>query len=95
MRELRERAQILERLGKACASKLKGIALRGPTLSRSCRSKRTSLSPPRPLVRTSMASTMVRQPPTSAPSARITGRPPDTTAMSVVVPPMSETTKSR
>ena len=38
---------------------------------------------------------MVRQPPTSAPSARIAGRPSDTTAMSVVVPPMSETTKSR
>ena len=47
--------------GKRCASRLSGIALRGPTRSRCCRSKCTSLSPPRPLVRTSTASTMVRQ----------------------------------
>jgi hypothetical protein len=37
---------------------------------------------------------MVRHTPTKAPSARITGRPPETTAISVVVPPISETTKS-
>ena len=80
--------------GKLWAIKLSGMALRGPTRNRSCRSKYTSLSPPRPLVRTSTASTIVLQAPTSAPSARMTGRPPDTTAMSVVVPPMSETTKS-
>ncbi len=59
--------------GKRCASRLSGMALRGPTRRRCCRSKCTSLSPPRPLVRTSTASTMVRQPPTSAPSARISG----------------------
>ncbi len=41
-----------------------------------------------------MASTMVRHAPTRAPSALITGRPPETTATSVVVPPMSETMKS-
>ena len=45
-------------------------------------------------MRTSTASTIVRHPPTNAPSALTTGRPPDTIAMSVVVPPMSETTKS-
>src|SRR5467141_1169606 len=52
--------------GKLCANKLKGMALRGPAVRWSCRSKYTSLSPPRPLVRTSTASTMVRQAPTRA-----------------------------
>ncbi len=79
--------------GKLSASKLKGMALRGPARSRSCRSKCTSLSPPRPVVRTSTASTIVRQMPTRAPSPLITGRPFETIAMSVVVPPISETTK--
>ena len=39
---------------------------------------------------TATASTMVRKPPTVAPSRFSTGRPPCSTAMSVVVPPMSE-----
>ncbi len=41
-----------------------------------------------------MASTIVRQPPITAPSAHTTGRPPATIATSVVVPPMSATAKS-
>ena len=59
------------------------MALRGPTTRRRSRSKPTSLSPPRPHVRTSIASTMVRQPPITAPSALTTGRPPTTIATSV------------
>ena len=53
----------------------------------------TSLSPPRPMVRTSMARTMVRQPPTSAPSSFTRGRPLSKTPKSVVVPPMSDMMK--
>ena len=45
-------------------------------------------------MRTSTACTIVRQPPISAPSALISGRPWLTIATSVVVPPMSETAKS-
>ena len=71
----RSRAAASATAGKLCASKLKGMALRGPTRSRCCRSKCTSLSPPKPLVRTSTASTMVRHTPTNAPSARMTGAP--------------------
>ena len=40
------------------------------------------------------ASTMVRKPPTVAPSGSSRGRPRSSTATSVVVPPMSETTAS-
>ena len=59
------------------------------------RSKWTSLSPPSPTVCTATASTMVRQPPTSAPSRRSSGKPSRSKAMSVVVPPMSATMTSR
>ena len=40
------------------------------------------------------ASTIVRNPPTVAPSGSSLGRPRSSTATSVVVPPMSETTAS-
>ena len=59
-----------------------------------CAPSATSLSPPKPMVRTSMARTMVRQPPTSAPSCDTCGRPLMSTPRSVVVPPMSDMMKS-
>ena len=57
-------------------------------------SSATSESPPSPKVRMATASTMVRKPPTVAPSGSSRGRPLSSTATSVVVPPMSETTAS-
>jgi hypothetical protein len=57
--------------------------------------KWTSLSPPRPVVRIATASTMVRYAPTRAPSGSIAGRPSRSSAISVVVPPISETSASR
>ena len=55
--------------------------------------KATSLSPPKPMVRTSIARTIVRQPPTSAPSWFTRGRPSHKTPKSVVVPPISDMMK--
>ena len=62
-------------------------------LSLPCGPSNTSLSPPKPMVRTSMARTMVRQPPTSAPSNATRGLPLSRTPRSVVVPPMSDMMK--
>ena len=57
--------------------------------------KRTSLSPPRPTASTFTASTIGRQSPIKAPSPASAGWPSRTTAMSVVVPPMSATMARR
>ena len=65
----------------------------GRISSRPFAPKATSLSPPRPMVRTSIARTMVRQPPTSAPSRFTRGKPSTSAPTSVVVPPMSERMK--
>jgi hypothetical protein len=51
--------------------------------------KRTSLSPPRPMEMTRTASTIGFHSPMRTPSLPSSGWPPLTTAMSVVVPPMS------
>ena len=71
-----------------------GTARCGPISSLPLRPTETSLSPPSPMVRTSMALTMVRQPPTSAPSAATCGLPLCKKPTSVVVPPMSDMMKS-
>ena len=65
----------------------------GPMPMRPPPSSATSLSPPRPMVRTSMARTMVRQPPSSAPFSLTFGRPSISTPRSVVVPPISDRMK--
>ena len=71
-----------------------GNKRRGPRVTPPCSPslmKCTSLSPPKPWVRIATASTIVRYGPTRAPPASIAGRPLRNTAMSVVVPPMSDT----
>ncbi len=80
--------------GRSRTSRLSGRARRGPTTSTPASSSRTSLSPPMPTVCTAAASTMVRQPPTSAPSRSSAGKPSRSRAISVVVPPMSATRTS-
>ena len=72
----------------------RGAARAGSSASSPPSSSATSESPPRPKVRMATASTMVRKPPTVAPSGSSRGRPLSSTATSVVVPPMSETTAS-
>ena len=71
-----------------------GTARRGPRVSPPAVPRvtgNTSESPPSPQVRISAASTMVFQPPTSAPSSFSLGAPFCNSAMSVVVPPISAT----
>ncbi len=81
------------RSGACIATNDTGNSRRGPRLS--CPAKpsnmRSSLSPPKPVVRIATASTIVRQPPTSAPAGSMAGRPSRNTATSVVVPPISLT----
>ena len=80
--------------GHCVASSDSGTARRGPRVRPPVVPRPTgvtSLSPPSPHVRISAASTMVCQPPTSAPSAFSRGAPFCSRAMSVVVPPISAT----
>ena len=95
---LRRARSSLRRSSPCCSPiRLSGTTRRGPTSSwePTARSaSRISLSPPRPCVCISTASTIVRWPPTVAPSAPNGGMPSRTTAMSVVVPPMSAITAS-
>ncbi len=70
-----------------------GTILCGPTAMRLSAVMEISLSPPRPMVFTSMARTIVRHPPTSAPCSVTFGRPLMTMPRSVVVPPMSDKMK--
>ncbi len=75
-------------------NRLSGIARRGPRItppSRDLLAVCTSESPPRPEVRMRAASTIVCQPPTCAPSLLSRGAPPRSSAISVVVPPISAT----
>ncbi|MBS1269986.1 MAG: hypothetical protein MAG794_00938 [Gammaproteobacteria bacterium] len=77
--------------GCSWASRLKGTTRRGPIAIPTPPPYRTSLSPPRPMACTSTASIINRQSPTMAPSGLTAGRPARTTAISVVVPPISAT----
>jgi len=81
--------------GCSLASRHSGIARWGPISSSPFEPTRTWLSPPRPVVWTSTAWIIVRQPPTRAPFTLSTGQPPLSAAMSVVVPPTSTVHTSR
>ena len=80
--------------GWRCAKSAIGTTRCGPRCTGFPGSRCTSLSPPRPMVLRSMAFTMVRHLPTSAPSTAMRGLPAINKPTSVVVPPMSAMMKS-
>jgi len=78
-------------LGNWIPNRLRGITRCGPMKRELFSSKWISLSPPKPVVRISIASTIVCQLPTRAPSLLNKGWLPCKMAISVVVPPISTT----